>query len=178
MNDRKYPHAPPARATELSDVAVYPLTVRVRPSSSGDLTITLAAGTAGGGSLTVPGPASPPPAPEPDPVAEQVSVATLQPDSEPDPVAEQVSTQDPQPDPEPVSTPTQLTASFHGLPAKHDGKLLSFEIRFSEEFDGLKLTALKQALRVTGGRVVDVKRTVRGENGSVTVRGKRVNGDV
>ena len=26
MNDRKYPHAPPARATELSDVAVYPLT--------------------------------------------------------------------------------------------------------------------------------------------------------
>ena len=83
------------------------VTVRVRPSSSGDLTITLAAGTAGGGSLTVPGPASPPPAPEPDPVAEQVSVAT------PEPVSE--------PDPQPVSTPTPLTVSFHGLPEKHDG---------------------------------------------------------
>ena len=129
------------------------VTVRVRPSSSGALTITLAAGTAGGGSLTVPGPAT---APEPDPVAEQVSTPDPQPVSEPDP--------------EPVSAPAPLTASFHGLPVKHDGKLLSFEIRFSEDFDGLKLTALKQALQVTGGRIVDVKRTVRGKNGSVTVR--------
>ena len=128
------------------------VTVRVRPSSSGALTITLAAGTAGGGSLTVPGPESPPPAPEPEPATEQVS------------------TPDPQPVSMPTPTPTPLTASFHGLPMKHDGKLLSFEIRFSEEFDGLKLTALKQALQVTGGRIVDVKRTVRGKNGSVTVR--------
>ncbi len=121
------------------------VTVRVRPSSSGDLTITLADGIAGGGSLTVAGPAT----------------ASL-----PDPPAPPVS----EPDPQPVSAPTPLTASFHGLPEKHDGKLLSFEIRFSEDFDGLKLGALKQALQVTGGRVVDVKRTVRGENGSVTVR--------
>ena len=129
------------------------VTVRVRPSSSGDLTITLAAGTAGGGSLTVPGPAT---ASLPDPVTPPVS--------EPDPQPVSV------PDPKPVSAPTPLTASFHGLPEKHDGKLISFEIRFSEDFDGLKLTALKQALQVTGGRVVDVKRTVRSKNGSVTVR--------
>ena len=64
-----------------------------------------------------------------------------------------------------------LTASFHGLPNQHDGKkLFSFEIRFSEEFDGMTLTALKQALEVTGGRLIDVKRTVRGQNRSVTVR--------
>ena len=64
-----------------------------------------------------------------------------------------------------------LTASFHGLPNQHDGKkLFSFEIRFSEEFDGMRLTALKRALEVTGGRLIDVKRTVRGQNRSVTVR--------
>ena len=64
-----------------------------------------------------------------------------------------------------------LTASFHGLPNQHDGKkLFSFEIRFSEEFDGMTLTALKRALEVTGGRLIDVKRTVRGQNRSVTVR--------
>ena len=129
------------------------VTVRVRPASSGALTVTLAAGIAGGGSLTVPGPAT---ASLPDPVTPPVS--------EPDPQPVSV------PDPQPVTAPTPLTASFHGLPDKHDGTLLSFEIRFSEDFDGLKLTALKQALQVTGGRVVDVKRTVRGKNGSVTVR--------
>ena len=129
------------------------VTVRVRPSSSGDLTVTLVAGTAGGGSLTVPGPATASP---PEPVTPPVS------EPEPQPVSV--------PDPQPVSTPTPLTASFHGLPEEHDGTLISFEIRFSEDFDGLKLTALKQALQVTGGRVVDVKRTVRGKNGSVTVR--------
>ena len=64
-----------------------------------------------------------------------------------------------------------LTASFHGLPNQHDGKkLFSFEIRFSEEFDGMTLTALKRALEVTGGRLIDVKRTVRGQNRRVTVR--------
>ncbi len=129
------------------------VTIRVRPSSTGDLTITLAEGTAGGGSLTVAGPAT---ASQPEPVTPPVS------EPEPQPVSE--------PEPQPVSTPTPLTASFHGLPEKHDGKLLSFEIRFSEDFDGLKLGALKQALQVTGGRVVDVKRTVRGKNASVTVR--------
>ena len=65
-----------------------------------------------------------------------------------------------------------LTASFHGLPAEHDGKkLFAFEVRFSEEFRGLRLTAFKAgALQVTNSRVVDAKRTVRGQNRSVTVR--------
>ena len=64
-----------------------------------------------------------------------------------------------------------LSASFHGLPDAHDGsRLFVFEIRFSEEFQGMRLTALKRALAVTGGRMVDVKRTVRGENRRVTVR--------
>ena len=67
--------------------------------------------------------------------------------------------------------PAALTASFHGLPDAHDGsRLFGFEIRFSEEFQGMRLTALKRALSVTGGRLVDMKRTVRGENRSVTVR--------
>ena len=64
-----------------------------------------------------------------------------------------------------------LTASFHGMPAKHDGRrLFGFEIRFSEEFQRLTLTALKKALQVTNGQLVDAKRTVRGRNRSVTVR--------
>ena len=68
--------------------------------------------------------------------------------------------------------PRPLTASFHGLPAEHDGrKLFAFEIRFSEEFRGLRLAAFKAgALQVTGGRLVDAKRTVAGQNRSVTVR--------
>ena len=43
--------------------------------------------------------------------------------------------------------------------------------RFSREFHGLRLTAFEEgALEVTGGRLVDAKRTVRGQNRSVTVR--------
>ena len=65
-----------------------------------------------------------------------------------------------------------LTASFHGLPTEHDGsRLFAFEIRFSEEFEGLRLTAFKAgALQVTNGRIVDAKRTVQGESRRVTVR--------
>ena len=71
----------------------------------------------------------------------------------------------------PVRAKAGLTASFHGLPETHDGrKLFAFEIRFSEEFQGMRLTALKRALQVTGGRLIDVKRTVRGENRRVTAR--------
>ena len=71
----------------------------------------------------------------------------------------------------PVLAKAGLTASFHGLPEVHDGrKLFAFEIRFSEEFNGMRLTALKRALQVTGGRLIDVKRTVRGQNRSVTAR--------
>ena len=107
------------------------MTVRVRPSSSEEVTVALpqVGWLWGAASATVAGPSAPPPA------------------------------------------PSALTASFHGLPDEHNGKkLFSFEIRFSEEFSGLRLTALKEALEVTGGRVIDVKRTVRGENRRVTVR--------
>lgn len=68
------------------------------------------------------------------------------------------------------ATDSLLTASFQGAPDAHDGNtLFTIEIRFSEAFAGLRLPALKQALEVTGGRVVNVKRTVRGENGGVTI---------
>ena len=72
-----------------------------------------------------------------------------------------------------------LTASFHGLPAEHNGKkLFAFEVRFSEEFRGMRLTALKAgALQVTNGRIVDAKRTVRGQNRSVTVRVRPASND-
>ena len=68
--------------------------------------------------------------------------------------------------------PAALTASFENLPAGHDGKkLFAFEIVFSEEFEGLKLTAFEAgALEVTGGRLVDAKRVTRGENRRVAVR--------
>ncbi len=68
-------------------------------------------------------------------------------------------------------TAATLTASFHGLPEAHDGaKRFGFEIRFGAEVPGLRLPAVAAALSVTGGRLVDVKRTVRGENRRVTVR--------
>ena len=71
----------------------------------------------------------------------------------------------------PVRAKAGLSAYFHGLPDAHDGKkLFAFGIRFSEEFQGMRLTALKRALQVTGGRLIDVKRTVRGQNQGVTVR--------
>ena len=64
-----------------------------------------------------------------------------------------------------------LAASFHGLPEAHDGsRLFSFELRFGDEVAGLRLSAVESALTVTGGRLVDVKRTVRGKNDKVTVR--------
>ena len=106
------------------------MTVRVRPSSSGDVTVALpeVGWLWSAASATVAGPSAP-------------------------------------------VAPSALTATFHGLPDAHNGnKLFSFEIRFSEEFSGLRLTALKEALEVTGGRLIDVKRTVRGENRRVTVR--------
>ena len=64
-----------------------------------------------------------------------------------------------------------LTAAFVGLPDEHDGsRRFGFELRFSEEFEGMKLTAVEAALQITNGRLIDVKRTVRGENRSVAVR--------
>ena len=71
-----------------------------------------------------------------------------------------------------VTGPPPLTAAFHGVPAVHYGDgLLSFEVRFNQEFRGLRLTAFEAgALRVTGGRLVDARRTATGENRSITVR--------
>ena len=65
-----------------------------------------------------------------------------------------------------------LTASFANLPAEHDGShRFGFEIVFSEEFDGMKLTAFAAgALQVAGGRLIDAKRAVRGQNRRVAVR--------
>ena len=48
----------------------------------------------------------------------------------------------------------------------------AFEVRFSEEFQGLTLTALTRVLAVTGGRLIDVKRMVWGQNRGVTVRAR------
>ena len=139
------------------------VTVRVRPNTSDALTVTLAANTAGGGSLTVPGPSTPQPPPSTPPQSSPTPTPAPTPPTTPPspPVAEAPATE----------TPAPLTATFHGVPEEHDGKKrFSFEIHFSEEFDGLRLTALKRSLLVSGGRVIDVKRTVRGQNRKVTVR--------
>ena len=67
--------------------------------------------------------------------------------------------------------PAPLTASFHGLPASHNGKKrFEFELRFSEEVAGLKLAAVERALAVTRGRAVAVKRAVAGQIRRVTVQ--------
>ena len=65
-----------------------------------------------------------------------------------------------------------LTASFANLPAEHDGsRRFGFEIVFSEEFDGMRLTSFAAgALQVAGGRLIDAKRAVRGQNRRVAVR--------
>ena len=114
------------------------LTVRVRPASSGDVTVALAATTdcSAAGAICMDGGRK----------LESAVSAT-------------------------VAGPAALKASLHGLPDAHDGeRRFEFEVRFSEEVAGLRLTAVQAALTVTGGRLVDVKRTVRGENRRVTVR--------
>ena len=71
----------------------------------------------------------------------------------------------------PVTAPT-LTASFHGVPSKHDGTgLFSFELRFSEDFPGrLRYRMLRdEAFRVTGGTVRVAKRVARGQNRRWTI---------
>ena len=145
------------------------VTVRVRPSSSGEMTLRLGATTdcsaasamctragdmfSASIAATVAGPAT----------------ASAPPPSSPPPSTPPPST--PPPSTPPPATSEPLTATFHGVPTEHDGKkLFAFEIHFSEEFDGMRLTALKRSLLVSGGRIVDVKRTVRGQNRRVTVR--------
>ena len=70
-----------------------------------------------------------------------------------------------------VPGPAALTAAFHGLPAEHDGsRRFEFEVRFSEEIAGLRLSTVRDALSVTGGRVVAVRRAVAGQIRRVTVQ--------
>ncbi|MYE02650.1 MAG: hypothetical protein F4Y03_15515, partial [Alphaproteobacteria bacterium] len=60
-----------------------------------------------------------------------------------------------------------LTASFHGVPAEHDGKKrFRFELRFSENFPGrFNYRVLRdRALQVTNGRVIRAKRAAPGQN--------------
>ena len=62
--------------------------------------------------------------------------------------------------------PAALTASFHGLPAAHDGfGAFGFELHFSEEVK-LSHRSLRDgsALQVANGRVTKAKRLVKGEN--------------
>ena len=71
--------------------------------------------------------------------------------------------------------PRPLTASFVGVPGEHDGRTaFSFELRFSDNFPGrLSYKVLKdQALQVTNGRAIGVKRAAPGQNQrwSITVR--------
>ena len=65
-----------------------------------------------------------------------------------------------------------LTASFHGMPAEHDGrKLFSFELRFSEDFPGrLDYKVLRDsAFQVGNGRVRVAKRVAQGQNQRWTI---------
>ena len=80
---------------------------------------------------------------------------------------------------EPVSVTTLaatgLTASFHDVPASHDGETeFSFELRFSENFPGrLRYKVLRdEALQATNGRVTGARRVTQGQNQrwTITVR--------
>ncbi len=67
--------------------------------------------------------------------------------------------------------PAPLTASFIGVPAEHDKRAFSFELRFSENFPGnLRYKMLRdEALEVKNGRVRRVKRVAQGENRRWTI---------
>ena len=69
----------------------------------------------------------------------------------------------------------ELTASFHDVPASHDGETeFSFELRFSENFPGrLRYKVLRdEALQATNGRVTGARRVTQGQNQrwTITVR--------
>ena len=67
---------------------------------------------------------------------------------------------------------TPLTASFHDLPAEHDGsKMFTFELRFGEDFPGkLNYRVLRdEAFEVGNGRVRKAKRAAPGQNRRWTI---------
>ena len=68
-------------------------------------------------------------------------------------------------EPEPPSLPP-ITASFIGVPSEHDGSnTFTFELRFSEDIQGLSYRTLKgSAFQVTNGSVVNARRLVRPAN--------------
>ena len=67
-----------------------------------------------------------------------------------------------------VEGPPPITASFHGMPEKHDGRsLFRFELRFSEEFrgtPGLRDNLSQGAFQVTNGTVREANRASPGKN--------------
>ena len=62
--------------------------------------------------------------------------------------------------------PTPLTATTHNKPSSHDGSAaFTFELRFSEDIEGLSYTTLQEhAFTVTGGSVSKVRRLEPGKN--------------
>ena len=62
--------------------------------------------------------------------------------------------------------PTPLTATTHDVPESHDGSAaFTFELRFSENIEGLSYTTLQEhAFTVTGGSVSNVRRLEAGQN--------------
>ena len=59
-----------------------------------------------------------------------------------------------------------MTATVHDLPSSHDGSTaFTFELRLSENIDGLSYTTLQNhALTVTGGALPKVRRLEAGKN--------------
>ena len=66
----------------------------------------------------------------------------------------------------PGPLPVPLTAAFHDLPFEHDGETpFTFELRFSEDVEGLSCKTLRDdAFTVTNGGVRGARRLVRGSN--------------
>ena len=62
--------------------------------------------------------------------------------------------------------PTPLTATTHDKPSSHDGSAaFTFELRFSEDIEGLSYTTLQEhAFTLTGGSVSKVRRLEPGKN--------------
>ena len=85
------------------------------------------------------------------------------------PAAVENRTKDPAP-----PAPAPLTASFIGVPAEHDKRAFSFELRFSENFPGIFRNRLlrEEAIEVKNGRVRRVKRVAQGENRRWTIEVK------
>ncbi|MXW55364.1 MAG: fibronectin type III domain-containing protein [Gemmatimonadetes bacterium] len=121
-------------------------TITVRPHSSEDVIVTLAATTDCGATGAIC-------TPDGRPLSNSPSATVVGP-----------------------SNRTPLTAAFHDVPTAHGGKgkEFSFELRFSENFPGkLPYKKLKdEALSATNGRVTGAKRVAQGQNQrwTITVR--------